>query len=94
MRQSFVLLLLLLTSISGLSGAVPTENVISSRQEVAPKANKHLRPVLEKRQKFDEGQPIDAKGKGAPILGPSQPLRMDLYVFKAHRCLQVEQTNR
>ena len=70
MRQSFVLLLLF-SSISSFSSAVPTDNVISSRREAAPKTNKHLRPVLEKRQNFDEGQPIDGKGKGAPILGRS-----------------------
>ena len=33
--------------------------------------SKHLRPVLEKRDtaQFVEGQPIDGKGKGAPISG-------------------------
>lgn len=32
-------------------------------------AGKHLRPVLEKRQQFDQGEPINAKGNGAPIAG-------------------------
>ncbi|KAL8792146.1 MAG: hypothetical protein Q9195_005242 [Heterodermia aff. obscurata] len=63
------IVLLLLASISSFSSASPTNNVIPSRQNVNPKINKHLRPVLEKRQEFDEGEPIDAKGKGAPILG-------------------------
>ena len=44
--------------------------------------SKHLRPVLEKRDtaaQFVEGQPVDGKGKGAPISGmshipPSQSL--------------------
>ncbi|KAG8529198.1 uncharacterized protein KY384_005833 [Bacidia gigantensis] len=31
--------------------------------------SKHLRPILEKRQQFSQGQPVDGKGKGAPILG-------------------------
>ena len=37
--------------------------------------SKHLRPVLEKRDtaaQFVEGQPVDGKGKGAPISGMSQ----------------------
>ena len=40
------------------------------------RASKHLRPVLEKREtaQFVEGQPIDGKGKGAPISGMSQIL--------------------
>ena len=83
MRQSFVFLLLL-TCISSFSGASPTENVIRSRQESAPKASKHLRPVLEKRQEFDQGQPINGKGKGAPILGWSNPWRIYLYFFMTH----------
>lgn len=35
----------------------------------SPQQNKHLRPVVEKRQQFEKGEPIDDKGKGAPILG-------------------------
>ena len=31
--------------------------------------SKHLRPVLEKRQTFAQGQPADGKGKGAPLNG-------------------------
>ncbi|KAI4100087.1 MAG: hypothetical protein LQ339_005609 [Xanthoria mediterranea] len=31
--------------------------------------SKHLRPLLEKRQQFPQGQPIDAQGNGGPILG-------------------------
>lgn len=69
----YAIVLLLLPSIWSYSSASPTKNAIDSRQNLAPKVNKHLRPVLEKRQKFDEGQPINAKGNGAPILGKSQP---------------------
>ena len=50
--------LLLLASIETLTLANP-----------APRAGKHLRPVIEKRQSFDQGEPINGKGKGAPILG-------------------------
>ena len=77
--------LLLLASISDFSSASPTKNVIPSRQNLNPKVNKHLRPVLEKRQKFDEGQPINAKGNGAPILGKSGPLFHKISWFKAHQ---------
>ena len=34
-----------------------------------PQSPKHLRPYVEKRQEFAAGEPIDANGKGAPILG-------------------------
>lgn len=91
MRHAIVLLLL--ASISSFSSASPTNSVISSRQNLNPKVNKHLRPVLEKRQKFDEGQPINAKGNGAPILGKSQ-----LFLNSLHRSgltsLQVVPTSR
>lgn len=43
------------------AGAVA--EALSSRQ------SKHLRPVVEKRQQFNHGEPIDAEGKGGPILG-------------------------
>ena len=45
------------------SFAGPVAEDLSSRQ------SKHLRPVVEKRQQFKQGEPIDAKGKGGPILG-------------------------
>ena len=36
----------------------------------SPRApTKHLRPVLDKRQQFTQGQPVDALGNGGPILG-------------------------
>lgn len=63
----FTALCLLGSSIAG-----PVPDVLEGRQ--APpqqKGNKHLRPVLEKRQQFAQGQPISADGKGAPILGKS-----------------------
>ncbi|KAL8822797.1 MAG: hypothetical protein Q9191_006473 [Dirinaria sp. TL-2023a] len=60
---------LLFASISSFSGASPTNKEVAPRRNLAPKVNKHLRPVLEKRQRFDQGQPINAKGNGAPILG-------------------------
>ncbi|KAL9610497.1 MAG: hypothetical protein Q9167_004806 [Letrouitia subvulpina] len=33
------------------------------------RAGKHLRPVLSKRQEFNQGEPVSADGKGARILG-------------------------
>ena len=39
--------------------------------------SKHLRPVLEKRDgppQFTVGEPIDGKGKGAPISGKEKPI--------------------
>ncbi|KAI4216181.1 MAG: hypothetical protein L6R36_009350 [Xanthoria steineri] len=44
-------------AITGLATARPSE------------PSKHLRPLLEKRQQFPQGQPIDAQGNGGPILG-------------------------
>lgn len=44
-------------AITGLAMARPSE------------PSKHLRPLLEKRQQFPQGQPIDAQGNGGPILG-------------------------
>lgn len=48
----------------GLSKATPFS---SSGSE--SRAGKHLRPVLSKRQEFNQGQPVSADGKGARILG-------------------------
>ena len=85
--------LLLLASISSFSSAGPTNDAISSRQKLDSRVNKHLRPVLEKRQEFDEGQPINAKGNGAPILGKSQPLLNRIH-GSSLTSFQVEQTSR
>ena len=38
---------------------------------------KHLRPVLEKRQQFSQGEPISAQGNGAPILSTYPSLLRD-----------------
>ena len=89
----FATISLLLASIPSLSSASPTNNVISSRQNVNLKVNKHLRPVLEKRQEFDQGEPINAKGNGAPILGKSQPLFKQIYRSRLTG-FQGEQTSR
>jgi hypothetical protein len=47
----------------------PDAPVLDSRGS-ALKASKHLRAV--KRQQFDAGEPIDATGKGGPILGKNK----------------------
>ena len=41
--------------------------------EAPSRAPKHLRPILERRQSFDQGEPINAKGNGAPISGKPSP---------------------
>lgn len=57
--------------LSGTSVAGPVPDALEGRQAPPPRQNKHLRPVLEKRQQFDQGQPISKDGKGGPILGKS-----------------------
>ena len=59
----------LFTCLLSLSIASPTTNAAAKRQESRQRASKHLRPNYEKRQSFDQGEPINAKGNGAPILG-------------------------
>lgn len=59
--------------LSGSSIAGPVPEALEERQTPPQKRNKHLRPVLEKRQQFEQGQPISADGKGAPILGKNNP---------------------
>ena len=67
MKLPHLLCAVLCLSASSVAGPVP--EALEERQAPPPQGNKHLRPVLEKRQKFDQGQPISADGKGAPILG-------------------------
>ena len=72
-------LLIVLTQAAAFVGASPvSESEAQAPHQYVPrnqKQSKHLRPVLEKRQssgpQFVQGQPIDGKGKGAPILGAS-----------------------
>ena len=59
---------LLLAGFPVLSIASPVANTQSPGQE-SPPPSKHLRPVLEKRQQFAQGQPVNALGNGGPILG-------------------------
>lgn len=49
--------------------AGPLAEELSKRQDRPSSQNKHLRPVVEKRQQFAQGEPVDANGKGCPILG-------------------------
>ena len=60
--------LLLLASTFESSFASPAAHGQTEAQALYSR-NKHLRPVLEKRQSFDHGQPINANGNGAPLLG-------------------------
>jgi hypothetical protein len=63
------------STIALLLAAAPTmyaSPIISAPKIASPRGvegSKHLRPVLERRQEFNEGEPIDASGKGGPILG-------------------------
>lgn len=72
--------LLLFASIESLALANP-----------APKVGKHLRPVIEKRQSFDQGEPINGKGKGAPILGIASHLRERCILSLIQTCRWHEQ---
>ncbi|MCJ1279182.1 hypothetical protein MMC21_007006 [Puttea exsequens] len=60
---------LLLVGIFDCSSAIPAGRALARDSETAVAANKQLRPALDKRQKFSQGQPINAKGNGAPIAG-------------------------
>lgn len=71
-------LLLTALCLAGSSIAGPVPEALEERQAPPPQRNKHLRPVLEKRQQFDQGQPISADGKGGPILGMNEPQPGDL----------------
>ena len=59
----------LLAGIPTLTSAGPAAYPRPEGQQSPRAPSKHLRPVLEKRQQFAQGQPISADGKGAPILG-------------------------
>lgn len=71
MKLPHLLFTALCLSRCSLAGPVPEP--LEERQAPPPKGNKHLRPVLEKRQRFEQGQPISADGKGGPILGMNEP---------------------
>lgn len=64
----------LLLNIPVIAGAGLAGYAKSQDQGVAQARSKHLRPVLEKRQQFSKGQPINAQGNGAPILGKYPPV--------------------
>jgi hypothetical protein len=67
MRYSAALCLLLAAAPAVYSSPVTSAPKISSPRGTS--GSKHLRPVLERRQQFNQGEPIDANGKGGPILG-------------------------
>lgn len=81
MKLPHLLCAALCLSASSVAGPVP--EAIEERQAPPPQRNKHLRPVLEKRQKFAQGQPISADGKGAPILGMKETQHQNRTVGKA-----------
>ncbi|KAI4283730.1 MAG: hypothetical protein L6R38_001987 [Xanthoria sp. 2 TBL-2021] len=55
-------------AITSLATARPTAPRQPQSHMTASEPTKHLRPLLEKRQQFSQGQPINAQGNGAPIL--------------------------
>lgn len=65
MKLLDLMLAALWLSSTSVAGPVPED--FYDRQPAPEGQNKHLR--LEKRQQFNQGQPIDATGRGAPILG-------------------------
>jgi hypothetical protein len=69
-------LLFTVLCLSGRSVAGPVPDTLEGRQAPPHRENKHLRPVLEKRQRFEQGQPISKDGKGGPILGKSVALAL------------------
>lgn len=69
MKLLDLMLAALWLSTTSVAGPVPDD--FYDRQAAPKGQNKHLR--LEKRQQFNQGQPIDATGKGAPILGNCFP---------------------
>jgi hypothetical protein len=67
MKYSSALCLLLAAAPAVYAGPLAPAPKISSPRGTS--SAKHLRPVLERRQEFNQGEPIDANGKGGPILG-------------------------
>ncbi|KAL8712992.1 MAG: hypothetical protein Q9220_002852 [cf. Caloplaca sp. 1 TL-2023] len=59
----------LFVAISSLAAAGPANSNQPRGQDAPPRPAKHLRPYPEERQQFSQGQPINAQGNGAPILG-------------------------
>ena len=60
---------ILLAGIPRFSVAAPAGYARPQVRELPRAPSKHLRPVLEKRQQFTQRKPINAAGKGGPILG-------------------------
>ncbi|KAL8833817.1 MAG: hypothetical protein Q9170_004077 [Blastenia crenularia] len=67
MKRSILAWLFL--SILDFACARPTTNSLPKSQQFTRRTNEHSHPVLEKRQQFAQGEPINAKGNGAPIGG-------------------------
>ena len=68
-RMKLSAIALLFVGISQLSTARPTTGSLSKDYELLKAMNEHLSPILEKRQQFTQGEPINAKGNGGPIAG-------------------------
>lgn len=81
MKLTHLLFAALCFSHSSIAGPVPDPDTLEWPQAPPQKRTKHLRPYVEKRQQFEQGQPISADGKGAPIIGQSDPQQ---YSFVGH----------
>ncbi|KAI9709806.1 MAG: hypothetical protein M1812_007598 [Candelaria pacifica] len=80
MKLDYLGLALLWVSLTGVGASPVAEGPFRFRRggEKPTRAQtKHLRPVLEKRQQFAQGKPIDAAGKGAVFSGGTNP-QLDL----------------
>ncbi|KAK3643079.1 hypothetical protein LTR56_010453 [Elasticomyces elasticus] len=67
LHQPLTSVLLALLPVHSLANPIELRDGLPSNR-----GSKHLRPVLERRQSaggFAQGQPVDGKGKGAPLLG-------------------------
>lgn len=67
MKYTSALCLLLAAAPAIYAGPLAPAPKISSPRGTS--GSKHLRPVLERRQEFNKGDPIDSKGKGGPLQG-------------------------
>lgn len=85
--------MLLLTSFS----SIPITNIAATMDTkpggASSRTPKHLRPVLERRQSFAQGEPINAKGNGAPISGKLSSSHIKSKYHDSHPGCNVGGTN-
>lgn len=89
----FFRVILLLASSASFSTSGPVLSGREGNLNSAPSKSKHLRPVIEKRQEFAQGEPLNAKGDGGPILGKRPNLRTDTGQLRADLGGKVARTS-